>query len=253
MKYVFAGDRDIAVHVLQYLIGEGYSPQALLVVEEGKATHAKDLVTLSGLSEEMIFAGCDFKRDETIQLLNSLEPDYIIGIHFPYIIPSSVLQIPKVGFLNLHPAYLPYNRGWHTPTWAILDETPVGATLHFMAEKLDAGDIINQKQMQVLPHDTADCLYKRLKELELEVFKESLPELLSLSPHRQKQELLRGTSHNKKDLYRPEVQEIRLDKEYNAKALIDRVRALTTNSLDEAAYFVDGDKKYRIRVQIFEE
>src|SRR5690606_40574828 len=65
---------------------------------------------------EYIFEGNDFKNDENFSKLKELNLDYIIGIHFPYIIPTEVLKIPKTGFLNLHPAYLPYNKGWNTPS-----------------------------------------------------------------------------------------------------------------------------------------
>ena len=253
MKYIFAGDRDIAVSVLNHLMQQGYEPAALLVSGEDRASHAEELITLSGLPQELIFRGGDFKTTEAIALFEELQPDYIIGIHFPYIIRKNVLDIPKIGFLNLHPAYLPYNRGWHTPTWAILEGTPIGATLHFMSEELDAGDIIHQKQLDVLPNDTANSLYRRLKDLELDVFKEALPSILKLKPTRQVQDLSLGTSHNRKDLFKPEIQKIFLDKEYKAEELLNRLRALTTNSLAEAAYFEVNGKKYRVQMQIIEE
>ncbi|MBC5995064.1 formyltransferase family protein [Pontibacter cellulosilyticus] len=253
MKYVFAGDRDIAVNVLDYLIQQGHFPLALLVSGEERASHADELIALSGLPEELIYRGGDFKTTEAIASLLDLQPDYIIGIHFPYIIRKEVLEIPQVGFLNLHPAYLPFNRGWHTPTWAILDGTPIGATLHFMSEELDAGDIIHQSELRVLPNDTANSLYRRLKDLELSVFKEALPLILSLEPLRKVQDLSLGTSHNRKDLFKPEVQKIMLEEEYKAKDLLDKLRGLTTNSLAEAAYFEENGKKYRVQVQIIEE
>lgn len=251
MKYIFAGDRNIAVNVLQHLVSEGHRPSALMVSGDARSTHAEELIALSQLPDNLIFKGTDFK--DNIETIKELQPDYIIGIHFPYIIFKEVLEIPKVGFLNLHPAYLPYNRGWHTPSWAILEGTPIGATLHFMSEKLDAGDIVHQKQLNVLPNDTANSLYQRLKDLEFDVFKEVLPSIISLNPSRKPQDLTTGTSHNKKDLFKADVQMIDLDNEYNARGIINQLRALTTNSLDEASYFVEGGKKFRIQIQIFEE
>ncbi|WP_242927530.1 methionyl-tRNA formyltransferase [Pontibacter vulgaris] len=253
MKYIFAGDRDIALSVLSYLMQQGYEPAALLVSGEDRASHAEELISLSRLPQELIFRGVDFKAPGAIALFEELQPDYIIGIHFPYIIRKEVLNIPKIGFLNLHPAYLPYNRGWHTPTWAILEGTPIGATLHFMSEELDAGDIIHQKQLDVLPNDTANSLYRRLKDLELDVFKEAFPSIIKLEPNGQVQNLSLGTSHNRKDLFKPEVQEINLEEEYKAGELLKKLRALTTNSLAEAAYFEKNGKKYRVQIQITEE
>jgi methionyl-tRNA formyltransferase len=160
-----------------------------------------------------------------------------------------MLNIPKVGFLNLHPAYLPFNKGWHTPSWAIIENTPYGATLHFMSEQLDNGDIIHQKICEGLPYDTANSLYQRVKETELEVFKEALLSLTSLNPPRLKQEL-KGTSHLKKDLKKLQV--LNLEETGKIKDVIDKLRGLTTNRVDEAAYFFDNGKKYFVQVKITE-
>src|SRR3954469_2092541 len=167
MKYAFAGNREISVKVLDFLVKHNHQPLALLLCDEPIASHNNELIKVSGLNENIII-GSAFKEEDTIQKLKALDLDYIIGIHFPYLIPSHILSIPKIGFLNLHPAYLPYNKGWHTPSWAILEGTPYGATLHFMAEQLDAGDIIHQKKCEVYPYDTANSLYPRVLDLEYE-------------------------------------------------------------------------------------
>ncbi|RYG41574.1 MAG: hypothetical protein EOO01_24865, partial [Chitinophagaceae bacterium] len=155
MTYVFAGDRQISVNILKWLVEQGYKPAALLVSEGSTASHADSLIQVSGLAQEFVFKGKEFTTEKGIEVLSGLKPDYIFGIHFPYIIRKEVLTIPRYGFLNLHPAYLPFNKGWHTPSWAILEGTPYGATLHYMSEQLDEGDIIHQKQMDVSPADTA--------------------------------------------------------------------------------------------------
>lgn len=253
MKYVFAGDRDIAVHVLEFMMGEGHHPEALLVSGVDRASHAEELMKLSKLPENRIFVGKEFTEATNLEILKSIKPDYIIGIHFPYLISKEVLNIPIIGFLNLHPAYLPYNRGWHTPSWAIMDETPIGATLHFMAEALDAGDIIYQEELSPGPGDTANSLYKKLKALELEVFKKAWPQLKNLQPSRTPQELNAGTSYKRKDLFKPEVQELHLEEKYELEPLLRKLRGLTTNSVDEAAYFSKNGKRYKIQVSITEE
>lgn len=245
MKFAFAGDRKISVKVLRFLIEQGYRPSALMVSEKARASHSEELVELADLNSKYVFTGKEFNSPENFQKLVKLDLDYIIGIHFPYIISRKVLEIPKIGFLNLHPAYLPFNKGWHTPSWAILDQTPYGATLHFMAEELDAGDIIHQKEIVALPSDTANSLYARTLELEFEVFREALPTLVSLRPSRAKQSE-KGTSKSRKDL--PKVQKIDLAESYTGEELINKLRALTTNSIDEAAYFVKNGKKIAIQV-----
>lgn len=167
-------------------------------------------------------------------------------------ISPEILDIPKFGFINLHPAYLPYNRGWHTPSWAILENTPIGGTLHFMNEGIDSGDIILQKSIEILPTYTANSLYQAVKLCEIEVFKEAWPTLLNGSYKRIKQDFTYGSAHTKKELLTDDIQKIDLDKKYTARELLNKMRALTTSSLEEASYFDINGKKYRIQVQIYE-
>lgn len=247
MKFVFAGDRQVSVNILKWIIDRGYTPSALMVSTGKNESHADELIKISNLSEDRVFIGNSFSEPASIVTLNTLQVDYFIGIHFPYIISSEVLNIPKIGFLNLHPAYLPYNKGWHTPSWAILDGTPYGATLHFMSEILDEGDIIHQKKIEVKPNDTANSLYKKVLTLEEEVFEESFDDLLSLNPKRKKQ-YSKGTSHSKRDLIK--VQEINLLEFYKAEELINMLRALTTNDINEASYFIKDGKKIMMQINL---
>lgn len=253
MVYIFAGDRDISVWVLKALINFGLRPSALLITEAGRATHASELVELSGLRPEFILEGNEFELPESIQLIKDIEPDFIFGVHFPYIIKKEVLNIPKKGFLNLHPSFLPFNRGWHTPSWAILDKTPIGATLHFMSEGLDTGDVINQRQLDIAPNDTANSLYQKLKKLEFNVFMEALPTLLSGNIQRTPLNFANGTVHKRRELFDSEIQRIDIERLYKAGDLIDKLRALTTSNWNEAAYFEQNGKKYRIHLEIVED
>jgi len=245
MRYAFAGDRKISVTILKFIISKGYKPSALFISDSTKSSHCKELIELSGLTDDFIFRGNSFKN--SFEKLQTLNLDYIFGIHFPYIIPTEFLELPKIGFLNLHPAYLPYNKGWHTPSWAIIDGTPYGATLHFMTEKLDEGNIIHQKKIEVKPSDTAHTLYNRVMTVEEEVFTEAFESIKNLKPKSTPQTHV-GTNHSKKDL--KSVQEIDLNKTYSGRELIDLLRGLTTNKIEEAAYFKKGDDTYYIQVNI---
>lgn len=246
MKYGFAGDRLISVNILNFLIDKGYRPSFLVINENKESSHRNELIEISKLESIDIY-DINFLNKDNNNFLASYNVDYIFGIHFPNIISDALLSIPKVGFLNLHPAYLPYNKGWHTPSWAIIDKTKYGATLHFMSKDLDAGDIIAQKEIEVKPNLTANELYKSVLEVEEQLFKESFANLLTLKPNRTKQ-IENGTSYNKRDLAK--VQKIDLDDKIFPTELIDKLRALTTNNIDEAAYFIIDEKKYRVQVNI---
>jgi len=182
---------------------------------------------------------------DLIEKLKDADLDYIICVHFPKIIPKKILY----GVLNLHPSYLPYNRGWHTPTWAIIDGTPAGATLHFMDEKIDHGDIVDQKRVPILPTDTAQDLYQRILVAEYDVFEQAWPSLIDRTYKRKPQNDSIATYHKKSDL-----QKIKnfLDADNIGFSTIQVLRALTTNDIKEACYYKIDGQKYAVQVNIKE-
>jgi methionyl-tRNA formyltransferase len=250
----FAGDREIAVRVLEYMLQQGGQPLVLLVPDGEAESHAQELVSLCPFLEaERVIRGADFSKEKALQLFRELDLDYMLCVHFPYVVPTEVLSTPRVGFLNLHPAYLPYNRGWHTASWAILEGTPIGATLHFMDQGIDTGDIVHQKKIDVSPGDTAHSLYVRLQKTELEVFKEAWPRLVARSYQRVPQNSTQATTRRRKELYCDQLQRIDLDEMVRAGNLIRRLRALTTSRVEEAAYFEEGELRYRVQIIISQE
>lgn len=248
-RIVFAGDRDIAVEVLDQVLDDA-QVVGLLLPDTNRASHDVELQKrCAHLSDHVVFRGPEFRTAEAIERLRETDPDFLLCVHFPYLIPDRVLELPRVAPLNLHPAYLPYNRGWHTPSWTLLDDTPYGATLHVMTEALDTGPIIFREQLSVRPQDTAHTLYQRVKSLEFYVFETAWPHLCAGSATLSVPDA-DGTEHTKDDLHQPEIQRINPDERVRAGELLTRLRALTTSRLDEAAYFEKEDTRYRIQVTI---
>ena len=253
-RIVFGGDRALAVRVLKFLLNSGCTPSSLLLPGPEAASHSAQLSELfSQAGGQRIFCGSEVLSRSGFDAIGEARPDYIILIHLPLKIPPAFLSLPVHGILNLHPAYLPYNRGWHTPSWAILDGSPYGATLHFMSEAIDEGDIVHQRKLAVTPADTAHTLYKKVLELEFEVFREAWPALVARHYSRTPQQPRDGTVHKKRDLFAKDLQRLDLDSSYQAGALLDRMRALTTNRVDEACFFERNGTRYRVQVSITEE
>jgi methionyl-tRNA formyltransferase len=252
LKFAFAGDRDIAVDVLAALLEDGDVPAALLLSGQDRASHDAALITLcerAGISLPVI-RGPQLSTATAVEFLHSLGLDYIVCVHFPYLLRRPILDAARAGVLNLHPSYLPYNRGWHTPTWAILDGTPAGASLHYIDESLDTGDLVCQKQAEIDPSDTAHTLYAKLKVLEVQVFKEGWQRIKDGRARAIPQAAEAATVHRRQELFDPAVQRIELDAVVKAADFLRRLRALTTSRLDEAAYFESGDRRYRVQVTI---
>lgn len=244
-QIAFAGDKAIAVKVLTFILGQRVKPLALLITDKQSDSQSKALKKLCPhLSKNLIFTNNQFKSKTAINRMKTLKLDYIISIHFPYVFPQVLLNLPRHGILNLHPAYLPYNRGWHTATWAIISNAPYGATLHFMDKTIDTGDIVMQKKIPILPQDTANSLYRRALKMELKIFQQAWPLLTSFSYQRRPQIRL-GSTHLKKDL-------LKLQRLTNL-SLLNRLRALSTSKPEDWAYFISKNKKYRVKIAIVPE
>jgi len=95
--------------------------------------------------------------------LRELGPDLIVAVAFGRLIPPEVLAIPPLGGINLHPSLLPRHRGAAPIPRAIAaGETETGLTVLYLSEELDAGDMILQRAVPILPDDTSATLEGRL-------------------------------------------------------------------------------------------
>jgi methionyl-tRNA formyltransferase len=95
--------------------------------------------------------------------IKKLSPQLCVISAYGKYIPPEILKIPSFGFINLHPSLLPRWRGADPIRWTILEgDEKTGVTIHYASEKMDAGDIILQKEMPVFPEDTYGSLGERL-------------------------------------------------------------------------------------------
>ena len=244
-RLVYAANRRIGVRGLEVLREHDWTPVALLLPERTLAERTGELV--DACPGVPVLGAPELQTSDGLAVLRRLAPEYLLSVHYPHILPPSVLELPTVGALNLHPALLPWNRGWHTPSWAILDGTPFGATLHWMAAETDAGDIALQRSIEVRPEDTADSLYGRVLDLEIELLRQAIP-LLSHRALERSPQPPGGTLHRKRDL--DGVRRLDLAETMSVGRLLDRLRALTTSRHDEASYFEVQGSRYRVRVAI---
>ena len=107
-----------------------------------------------------------------------LPDDYSLGISFLYnhLIPIDQLAVPKRLWLNFHPAPLPDYRGRNVAYHAIMNgEGEFGATLHYVDETFDTGDIIKVSKFEIEDGDTAGDIAKRARDVCLDLFKEYIP------------------------------------------------------------------------------
>lgn len=245
-RIAYAANREVGIRALHLLMENQLAPVALLLPGSPQASDSSREMRQS-LPEVPVLHDKEFRQPNGVALLESLRIDYLLSVHFPYLLPQAVLDVPRIGTLNLHPAYLPYNRGWHTPSWAIAEQTPYGATLHWVDAGMDTGDIALQRQIDVCVTDTAHELYQRALQAELELLEDAIPHLKSGQLPRIPQPP-EGTTHRKADL--DSIRKLDLDQDTTAREVLRRICALTTNCWEESAWFEEDGRRFLVRVEI---
>ncbi len=101
-------------------------------------------------------APVDVNVPEEITRITALQPDFVFSFYYRRMLAPALLALPRRGALNMHGSLLPKYRGRAPVNWAVLNgERQTGATLHYMIDKPDAGDIVAQQAVPILPDDTA--------------------------------------------------------------------------------------------------
>jgi methionyl-tRNA formyltransferase len=177
-----------------------------------------------------------------LELVRQAQPDLIASVGFDHLIPQEILTVPSEGAINLHPSYLPYNRGKSPNVWPLVEGTPAGVTLHYMDTEFDTGDIIARQEVGTAFSDTGKDLHERLEDAQFELFTERWSEIESGEVESVPQDDAAGSYHSKSDFI--ELCELNPDEEVTIKELLDRLRALTFPPFDNAALKIDGETYY---------
>ncbi|HAF44882.1 MAG: formyltransferase [Sideroxydans sp. GWF2_59_14] len=125
--------------------------------------------------------------------IRALQPDFFFSFYYREMLKAPLLAIPKRGALNMHGSLLPKYRGRVPVNWAIIRaETETGATLHYMTEKPDNGDIVAQQAVPILPNDTAHEVFLKVTVAAEMALNAVLPALLAGTSKAEKQDLSKG-------------------------------------------------------------
>lgn len=196
---------------------------------------------------EGVFVQSLLTTERQLKVVEEVQPDYLVSCGYRHIVPESVLELPKEGCLNLHPAYLPYNRGANPNVWSIVEGTPAGVTLHYMDGGIDTGPIVAQREVEVHFSDNGRDLYERLEDAQVELFKRYWPTIEAGEAQASDQVGEAGTYHDTNSF--ESLCELDPDDEVTVKDFLDRLRALTYPPYENAYLRVDG-KRYYVEVDI---
>lgn len=181
-RIVFMGTASFSLAVLKMLIEEDYNIVGV-VTQPDRYVGRKKVLTMPDVKVEALKYDIPViqpaRIKEDYQAIVDLKPDLIITAAYGQIVPQAVLDIPRLGCINVHASLLPLYRGGAPVHQAIIDgQEKTGVTIMYMVKKMDAGDMIAQKETPILEEDTVGILYDRLSDLGAKLLKETLPDIL---------------------------------------------------------------------------
>jgi methionyl-tRNA formyltransferase len=177
---VVCGYSDVGYKCLKTLFDAGESVRLVYTHddtpgEERWFESVAELARSRGIEPRTVADLSDPADEERIR---AVQPDFLFSFYFRKMIPGRVLSLARRGALNMHGSLLPLFRGRSPVNWAILKgATETGASLHYMTEKPDAGDLVDQERVPIGPEDDALAVSRRVGDAAAVVLSRSFPRL----------------------------------------------------------------------------
>ncbi len=181
MRLVYIATGDIALPAFRHLLAHGPRPLAL-VTQPDKPVGRHQVLTPPQIKVEALAAGIPVHQPEKISEvateLAALRPDVLVVMAYGQILRDDILTLPEKAIINLHASLLPKYRGAACIQAAIdAGDSETGITVMHVVRKLDAGDMILTKAIEIHPDDTGGSLHDRLAGLAPAALAEALANL----------------------------------------------------------------------------
>jgi len=178
-KLIVCAYHNVGYRCIEELLRQGAEINLIFTHEDSAGEHiwfqsVRDLADQHGIP----YLTTDINDPQNVELVRSIAPDFILSFYYRTMIKPQVLDIPRCGALNLHGSYLPRYRGRVPVNWVVINgETETGATLHYMVEKPDAGDIVDQEKVPICFSDTAHDVFLKVTDAAVTVLARAWPKL----------------------------------------------------------------------------
>lgn len=233
---------DVGVRCLKTLLSAGVEIPLVVTVPDDpgeRRWYASVAATAADYGLHALVPS-DPNTPELERELVTLRPDFIFSFYYRSLLGASLLAAAQRGALNMHGSLLPKYRGRAPVNWAILrGERETGATLHYMTERADAGDIVDQLSVPILGDDDAREVLAKVTVAAETILARSLPGLIDGSAPRRAQPLLPGEYFGRR---RPE--DGRIDWQRPALDIHNLVRAVAPPF--PGAFAQVGDERWEI-------
>lgn len=183
LKIVFFGTPEFAVESLKRLLDDGYNIRAVVTMPDKIAGRGHRMLQ-SDVKKFAVERGLPvlqpekLKADEFVDALREIDADLFIVIAFR-MLPEVVWRMPRLGTFNLHGSLLPKYRGAAPINRAIMNgETKTGVTTFFLKHAIDTGDMIAQRETDILPEDNAGTVHDKLMMLGADMVEETVKSIV---------------------------------------------------------------------------
>lgn len=250
MNAVVFAYHDVGVRCLSVLLAHGVDV-ALVVTHKddpGENVWFGSVEKLARAHDLEVATPADPNIGEFVERLQSISPDFIFSFYYRFMLSPEVLATAMVGAYNMHGSLLPKYRGRVPVNWAVLrGERTTGATLHEMVEKPDAGRIVDQMAVPILPDDRAADVFRKVTVAAEIVLDRALPALLAGTATLTVQDLSRGGYFRGR-----KTDDGRIDWTKGAREIHDLVRAVAP-PYPGAFTLLDGARVRILATRVLEE
>lgn len=233
--------------VLEFIFLQGREIRFVATSKRDKSEYKDQIVQLCKDNEVEMFTDITGNEAIFVSFLRDENIDIVILDWWPTIISPEAITSVNVGWVNMHPSFLPYGRGKHAYSWSILEKTPHGVSIHFVDEGIDTGPILFQKEIEVQFTDTGQTLYEKGVEEVIKLFKENYERIACLDFQPIPQDDTIATSHHSKEIQCK--REIDLSRKYEALELINLMRAYSFSDGPSLKVNLNG-VEYNLRLSI---
>ena len=184
MKIVFMGTPDFAEKSLEDVYNAGHEILAVVTNPDRPKGRGMKMVA-SPVKEFAVSKNLKIyqpekvrKNVEFIEEIKKLEPDVICVVAYGKILPKEILEIPKLGCINVHGSLLPKYRGAAPIQWAVINgEKVTGVTTMYMDVGMDTGDMILKEKTEIAPDETTGELWDRLAKIGADLLVKTLEQI----------------------------------------------------------------------------
>lgn len=191
LKVLFMGTPDFSRDSLKAIKEAGHEIVGVFTVPDKPKGRGMKMI-LSPVKEYALEENLEIyqptklrKNEEIYETIKKLNPDIICVVAYGKLLPKEILEIPRLGSINVHPSLLPKYRGSAPIQWSIINgDKKTGVTIMYLSEEMDAGDIILQEETKIKEDETSGELWERLSKMGAELLLKALKDIENKTANR---------------------------------------------------------------------